>query len=596
MSGSISVSGLLQNMLDEGFNTKDCIGEMIDDSLGAGSKQIRISLDTVNKQLIFSDDGCGMSKEKLREAHVLHNRTEASEVKHGRFGIGRKHALCHFTQNKYPVNTISKSEDTGVGEKLGKGVNEIEINYADAIKNNNLELNPHAVSLDSIEYWQKHAIAERKKGTITNIRIDDKISEELADDMISSDLSKSLPYTLGLHYNQIIKDGVKMTFVLNDKEIPVVAYDPLGMSTVLPQNKEEFKIQVFMDSDTKDTRFYFSNSGKQTYRKLNPDSGLVKNFTDAMSGTYKKIGELTLTGSYSNNWTALVNPLLTKMGVGPLEETQESAELLGGIYVQRNNKIISRFATIRPGSNDFAKRNVTVNSHFLLKFQASEVIDDLFKVMTNKSKLNETNINKDLWDTVKFLREKFVNDHYHPPAPAPKPPAPAPVPVPAPAPAPPVHAETYQEFFTAIHPKVKADNPNFTPQQITSEIGRLWSLLKNKPVPAPAPAPAPGPKPVPASAPAPGPKPVPASAPAPGPKPSTPIVPVPAPTPPHDITFTKTDTEMIILVKNKEIYRVPYVGQYHQWQEVCSQALMKVGPARFMEWIPSLINANKLLV
>jgi hypothetical protein len=569
MSGSISVSGLLQNMLDEGFNTKDCIGEMIDDSLGAGSKQIRISLDTVNKQLLFSDDGCGMSKEKLREAHVLHNRTEASEVKHGRFGIGRKHALCHFTQNKYPVNTISKSEDTGVGEKVGKGVNEIDINYADAIKNNNLELNPHAVSVDSIEYWQKHAIAERKKGTITNIRIDDKISKELADDMISSDLSKSLPYTLGLHYNQIIKDGVKMTFVLNDKDIPVVAYDPLGMSTVLPQNKEEFKIQVFIDTDTKDTRFYFSNGGKQTYRKLNPDSGLVKNFTNAMSGTYKKIGELTLTGSYSDNWTALVNPLLAKMGVGPLEETQESAELLGGIYVQRNNKIISRFATIRPGAGDFAKRGVTVNSHFLLKFQASEVIDDLFKVMTNKSKLNETNINKDLWDTVKFLREKFVNDHYHPPAPAPKPPAPVPVPAPAPGPKP-----------------VSAPAPAPGP----------------KPVPASAPAPAPGPKPVPASAPAPapGPKPVPAPAPAPapapGPKPSTPIVPVPAPTPPHDITFSKTDTEMIILVKNKEIHRVPYVGQYHQWQDVCSQALMKVGPARFMEWIPSLINANKLLV
>jgi len=555
MSGSISVSGLLQNMLDEGFNTKDCIGEMIDDSLGAGSKQIRISLDTVNKQLLFSDDGCGMSKEKLREAHVLHNRTEASEVKHGRFGIGRKHALCHFTQNKYPVNTISKSEDTGVGEKVGKGVNEIDINYADAIKNNNLELNPHAVSVDSIEYWQKHAIAERKKGTITNIRIDDKISKELADDMISSDLSKSLPYTLGLHYNQIIKDGVKMTFVLNDKDIPVVAYDPLGMSTVLPQNKEEFKIQVFIDTDTKDTRFYFSNGGKQTYRKLNPDSGLVKNFTNAMSGTYKKIGELTLTGSYSDNWTALVNPLLAKMGVGPLEETQESAELLGGIYVQRNNKIISRFATIRPGAGDFAKRGVTVNSHFLLKFQASEVIDDLFKVMTNKSKLNETNINKDLWDTVKFLREKFVNDHYHPPAPAPKPPAPVPVPAPAPGPKP-----------------VSAPAPAPGP----------------KPVPASAPAPAPGPKPVPAPAPAP--------APAPGPKPSTPIVPVPAPTPPHDITFSKTDTEMIILVKNKEIHRVPYVGQYHQWQDVCSQALMKVGPARFMEWIPSLINANKLLV
>jgi hypothetical protein len=34
----------------------------------------------------------------------------------------------------------------------------------------------------------------------------------------------------------------------------------------------------------------------------------------------------------------------------------------------------------------------------------------------------------------------------------------------------------YQEFFVAVHPSIKAANPTWTPQQITTEIGRRWSL------------------------------------------------------------------------------------------------------------------------
>jgi hypothetical protein len=34
----------------------------------------------------------------------------------------------------------------------------------------------------------------------------------------------------------------------------------------------------------------------------------------------------------------------------------------------------------------------------------------------------------------------------------------------------------YQEFYVQIHPTIKAENPTWTPQQITTEIGRRWSL------------------------------------------------------------------------------------------------------------------------
>ena len=306
MSGSINISGLLRNMLDEGFNTRDCIGEMIDDSLGAGAKNIRISLDTVNKQLIFSDDGCGMTKEKLREAHVLHSRTESSDFKHGRFGIGRKHGLSHFTQNKYPVKTISKSQDTN-NEKIEMGVNEITINYSEAIKNNSLELNPHEVGVSSLEFWKDHSIDNLKKGTITIIRIADEILGEIVSSLKCSDPLKSFLLAFGIQYNQILKDGVKISFILDCKEMNVDAYDPLGLNIITSQNKTEIKINIFKDSISNEIRYIFINNGKSSYRKMNPSSGQYKNFTDSIPSTYKKIGEIILVGSYSTDWTALAN-------------------------------------------------------------------------------------------------------------------------------------------------------------------------------------------------------------------------------------------------------------------------------------------------
>jgi len=35
---------------------------------------------------------------------------------------------------------------------------------------------------------------------------------------------------------------------------------------------------------------------------------------------------------------------------------------------------------------------------------------------------------------------------------------------------------TYQQFFVESHPAIKLAYPSWTPQQITTEIGRRWSL------------------------------------------------------------------------------------------------------------------------
>ena len=38
--------------------------------------------------------------------------------------------------------------------------------------------------------------------------------------------------------------------------------------------------------------------------------------------------------------------------------------------------------------------------------------------------------------------------------------------------------EKYQDFFVKTHPLIKTANPTWTPQKVTTEIGRRWSLQK----------------------------------------------------------------------------------------------------------------------
>jgi hypothetical protein len=40
------------------------------------------------------------------------------------------------------------------------------------------------------------------------------------------------------------------------------------------------------------------------------------------------------------------------------------------------------------------------------------------------------------------------------------------------------HLNSYQEFFIETQPIVKEENPDWTPQQVTTEIGKRWSLQR----------------------------------------------------------------------------------------------------------------------
>ena len=59
---NISPSGTIQNLLNLGFTQTNALCELIDNSLDAGAKHIKIVVNTERRNLMIVDDGCGMNK------------------------------------------------------------------------------------------------------------------------------------------------------------------------------------------------------------------------------------------------------------------------------------------------------------------------------------------------------------------------------------------------------------------------------------------------------------------------------------------------------------------------------------------------------
>ena len=133
--------------------------------------------------------------------------------------------------------------------------------------------------------------------------------------------------------------------------------------------------------------------------------------------------------------------------------------------------------------------------------------------------------------------------------------------------------KVYQEFLEAIHPIVKAVNPRFTPQEIVSEVAKLWNMRKVLLTPVPAPIPPPAPV-----------------------VPTTPAEPIPPPPPTHSFRIVNgDDNTAIILEDDREIHQIPTAGQFHHWRECIIAVLNKYGPQRFREWLSALSATNNLL-
>lgn len=109
---------LIQSMRAFGYDISTAIADIVDNSIAAGARNIRIEFywDDTNSRIAIIDDGKGMSEEELINAMRLGSKSpleERSEDDLGRFGLGMKTAS--FSQcNKLTVATKQQTLESAV--------------------------------------------------------------------------------------------------------------------------------------------------------------------------------------------------------------------------------------------------------------------------------------------------------------------------------------------------------------------------------------------------------------------------------------------------------------------------------------------------
>ena len=207
---SIHVAGQLQNLLVGSFTLYDCVGEMVDNAIAkqVGATRFAMYLDTTKHILVFSNNGNGMNKCQMGQAHVLHNRSESSIEKDGRFGIGGSYARANFTRNQGVYRAISKygpNEDD---------MSSIELNYDEIITQNKLDIFPrNEISRKEEEYYKTYSFQET--GTVMMMHCHPEVESRMAHMIQSNSILDSLRYYLGMHYYESLST-LELTLHINE--------------------------------------------------------------------------------------------------------------------------------------------------------------------------------------------------------------------------------------------------------------------------------------------------------------------------------------------------------------------------------------------
>lgn len=416
---SISVSGMLKNMLDQGFTTLNCLSELIDDSQGAQSTIVRIYLKE-NGDFIISDNGSGMNRDEMKVCHCFHRRSKASNI-HGRFGIGRKQALVNLTQLKYNVQTISKSIDDS-------DISQMDLDFPTAIQKDVLELHPHDLSVKTLPFWNEYAIDAESHGTITHFQADKDVMSDLIQMAESDQIQQNLSYSLGVIYHDYLMDGGKLELYVNGDNRPIFPIDILCWDQI-QEDKLELRLSIYINpSNMKEVRAYYVDPyirAKKTRGKLGFREHSRSAFNlESPPKEFINLGTVTVRVAYAEDWPQLhvstLNKIIPGIYIPKVGEDGRQAfnAALGGREVKRNHKIIAHFPPTKMNAGTTAHFRFYEQTYMTASFNAvneeklpeddmSLTMDNPFRVGINKSRLEEELISKPLWDTISKIKRDF---------------------------------------------------------------------------------------------------------------------------------------------------------------------------------------------
>ena len=382
---AVDYSGLVQDLLEFGFTTPHVLSEVIDDCFGAGATKIEFYINTTDHEMLVVDNAKGMTKDELVLSHRLFRRTEASDEKQGRFGIGSKVAKVHLTQHRHLTTVVSKTAEGDIYS--------ITVDWKKAVTHNILELIATEASRKNEDLWKKYCVGV---GTVARIPLHPKIEKEL----IASLEDGSFQKYFGQMYSKDLLESKVIKFLYNlevdstheSKVVDIKPINILGDANL----KQRTEVEIWQKDDN--FRFYFVNgNGEKVFYNPNPRHTHNK---DAPAD-FTMVGKMTIDSAI-------------KSQIDKKEDekwTDWKAED-GGFYFQRMNKVVEHSRgpaesdSGTTGAGDYHKRLLLNTSRHLISFNS--ILDTYFGIEINKSHVKEANIHKEFINFIRIHTKEFV--------------------------------------------------------------------------------------------------------------------------------------------------------------------------------------------
>ena len=215
VDGTPSPKSLIKTLMRVGYDFNMAVGDIVDNSISADAKNIRIftTLEPQNPTFSIYDDGWGMSEKELYENMKLAAKDpslERDENDLGRFGSGMKTAS--FSQARKLI-VISKKK----GAKICGAYWDIdEIESSDSWE---VLMGLSEKEINSIDGFDKDMLSETGTVIIWHKIISFKETQHTSLENIIANTIDSMSKYLSLHFHKFMQSNDKVSFFVNQRKL-----------------------------------------------------------------------------------------------------------------------------------------------------------------------------------------------------------------------------------------------------------------------------------------------------------------------------------------------------------------------------------------
>ena len=445
----INVYGTFLNMCNNGVSIADNPSEFVDNSFDYGATIVDIHILSKTRQLVVADNGWGMDIKTLEKSRILNERSDASNTKQGRFGQGSKSAFANLTK-VLPGNdalTISKMHDAKIP---------IMIEFKPCeIVDGKYKVDASRACRDLEDAYNRYVTNafDANSGTVHVITCEADVFDKLRSAFLSSDITESYRYSLGVQYYPYIKRGCQIRIIVDDlPPFEVQPIDPLEIDKIPEKHKQIITCEILEDDsngakcvhieeigwvmltnsnktekilqETSDSTKKVKKSKKETKPKKDQD-GKLSFEQETLPSSFKKITEFIHESAYADKWAETQRELiqtdqtekdlfksfttLTKK-TQQQKSDQKTSKYMGGRYFVRGERNIDRMDKPAASGGDHGSHNFADKSRHRTIFSVE--MDDYFGIEVNKSNIKYKNIHPEIRQICEFLEKRFANKLY----------------------------------------------------------------------------------------------------------------------------------------------------------------------------------------